>query len=109
MKAADRKKLEAHGWSVGSAQDFLGLSNEENSYLFIKISLAHALAENRAKVGISQLELAKRMHSSQSRVAKMEAGDSSVSTDLLIKALLYLGLEPKDVGKCVSQPLKKAA
>src|SRR5581483_4278956 len=45
----------------------------------------------RAELGLSQAVVAKRLGSSQSRVAKMEAGDPSVSLDLLLRALLALG------------------
>lgn len=62
------------------------------------------MSENRHSIGISQNELAKRIHSSQSRIAKKEAGDPFVSADLLIKALLYLGLHPKNVGLYVAKP-----
>lgn len=37
--------------------------------------------------------------SSQSRVAKMEAADRTVSTDLLRKSLFTLGASPRDVAK----------
>lgn len=109
MKAPVRKKLEKAGWHIGDAKDFLGLSDEESAYLEIKVALTEALIKTRSEAGISQSELAKLMHSSQSRVAKMEAGDASVSTDLLIKALLYLGINAQGVSKCMARELKKAA
>jgi predicted XRE-type DNA-binding protein len=109
MKASLRKKLEKAGWYIGDAKDFLVLSDEESAYLEIKIALTEALIKARSQAGISQLELAKIMHSSQSRVAKMEAGDSSVSMDLLIKALLHLGLGAQGVSKRMAYELKKAA
>ena len=109
MKAPLKKKLEKAGWHIGDAQDFLGLSDEESAYLEIKIALTEALIKTRSQAGISQSDLAKMMHSSQSRVAKMEAGDSSVSTDLLIKALLYLGLGAQGVSKSIARELKRAA
>jgi ribosome-binding protein aMBF1 (putative translation factor) len=109
MKESFKKKLEKAGWVVGNASDFLELNEEEASYLEIKLSLTDALVERRNKIGISQAELAKAMHSSQSRVAKMEAGDTSVSADLLIKALLCLGLRAKEVGRCFARQTKKYA
>ncbi len=109
MKAPLKKKLEKAGWHIGDAKDFLGLSEEETAYLEIKIALTEVLVKTRSQAGVSQSELAKMMHSSQSRVAKMEAGDSSVSTDLLIKALLYLGLGAQGVTRCMARELKKAA
>lgn len=109
MKPSVRKKLEQAGFAIGDAKDFLNLNDEEAAYLEVKLALTEALIKNREKAGISQAELAKLMHSSQSRVAKMEAGDSSVSADLLIRALIYLGLGVKDVGRSLAQPLKRAA
>lgn len=109
MKAPIKKRLEKAGWVVGDAKDFLAMSEEEAAYLEIKLALTQSLIETRSDTGISQANLAKLMHSSQSRVAKMEAGDASVSADLLIKALLYLGLGAQDVSRCISKQLKRAA
>jgi predicted XRE-type DNA-binding protein len=109
MKAPLRKKLEKAGWVIGDAKDFLGLSEEESAYLEIKVALTEALIQTRSQIGMSQMDLAKIMHSSQSRVAKMEAGDASVTADLLIRALLYLGLGAQEVTRCMTRHLKKAA
>jgi hypothetical protein len=48
------------------------------------------------------------VHSSQSRIAKMEAGDPSVSIDLIMKSLLALGASPKDVAKAISSGAPRA-
>ena len=102
MKAAKRKALEAQGWKVGSIEDFLGLSPEEVAYIEMKYALSNTLKAHRAKGKLSQVEVAKIFKTSQSRVAKMEAGDPSVSIDLLVKSLLALGASPKDVAKAIS-------
>ena len=99
MKKTKQKKLEAMGWKVGSASDFLNLSSQEIALIEMKLSLSRSLKERRTKQRLSQEGLAKLIKSSQSRVAKMEAGDSSVSIDLLIKSLLALGASQKDVAK----------
>jgi len=101
MKAAKRKKLEANGWKVGSAADFLELSDEEAAYIELKLKLATRLKDVRTRRHLTQKALAKRIDSSQSRVAKMETGDRSVSIDLLIKSLLALGVTNKDIGKAI--------
>lgn len=101
MKAAKRKKLEANGWKVGSAADFLELSDEEAAYIELKLKLANRLKDIRIQRHLTQKALAKRIDSSQSRVAKMETGDRSVSIDLLIKSLLALGVTNKDIGKTI--------
>lgn len=102
MKAAKRKKLEAKGWKVGSVEDFLDLSPEDVAYIELKYALSNSLKERRAKKKLSQVEVAKIVKTSQSRVAKMEAGDPSVSIDLLVKSLLALGASPKEVAKAIA-------
>lgn len=102
MKAAKKKKLEAKGWKVGSATDFLALSPEEAAYIDLKLSLSRRLKEMRTQKKMSQTALAKEIHSSQSRVAKMESGDASVSLDLLVKSLLALGASNRDLAKAIS-------
>ena len=102
MDPRKRKKLETKGWSVGSAADFLDLSPEETRYIELKLALSASLKTERLKQGITQVELAKTMGSSQSRVAKMEAGDPKVSVDLLLKALLSLGVTKKQISKIIA-------
>lgn len=103
MDNKKRKALEAAGWSVGSASDFLGLTAEEEQYIETKLLLSEHLKKERQKKQLSQTALAKRLHSSQSRVAKMEANDPSVTVDLLIKALFATGLTTRDVGKLLAK------
>jgi len=91
VNKAKKARLEADGWKVGTAAEFLGLSAEEAAYVEIKIALARVLKSQRVRRGQSQTELAKLIGSSQSRVAKMESGDPSVSTDLLLRSALALG------------------
>ncbi len=102
MQTNKRKKLEAASWRIGSAADFLGLSKEEAAYVELKLKLGNCLKATRQKRHLSQEALAKRLKSSQSRVAKMESGDRSVSIDLLIKSLLELGVSNKMIGKTIS-------
>jgi hypothetical protein len=45
----------------------------------------------------------------QSRVAKMEAADPSVSIDLLVKALLELGATRAQVAKALARRSRRAA
>jgi ribosome-binding protein aMBF1 (putative translation factor) len=90
MLKSKRQKLEAKGWRVGTAQEFLGLSNEENAYVELRLRLADSLRLRRQRRNLSQAELARMVRSSQSRIAKMEGGDPSVSLDLLIRSLLAL-------------------
>ena len=105
---AKRKKLEAKGWRFGDAQEFLGLSDEEAALIELKLKLAQSLRAVRIKKGLGQVRVAKILHSSQSRVAKMEAGDSSVSFDLLVKSHLALGTSGPELGRILIRPLAKA-
>ena len=97
MENRKRVQLEKAGWKVGSTDEFLGLSREESEYLELKYNLARELVEKRNALGLSQVAVAQKIKSSQSRVAKMEAGDPSVSIDLLVKSLFALGETTKDL------------
>lgn len=103
MKQEKRQRLEAAGWTIGTAADFLGLSKEEAAFVNLKLALSKRLKELRVNHKLSQTALARRLNSSQSRVAKMEAGDPSVSTDLLIRALFSTGATPRDVAEAIAQ------
>jgi len=102
MDKATKKKLEAKGWKTGDAQDFLGLSDAEAAFIDMKLALAEDLRARRLQKHLNQTQLARIIGSSQSRVAKMEAADPSVTVDLLIRSLLKLGAERPDVAKAVA-------
>jgi len=102
VKASKRKKLEGAGWRVSDTDEFLGLSAEESAYIEMKLALSDTLKQERARKKLSQQELAKLIASSQSRVAKMEAADPSVSIDLLVKSLLALGVPRKKVARVLA-------
>jgi DNA-binding XRE family transcriptional regulator len=102
MDARKKKRLEAAGWRVGSTQEFLGLSPAEAAYIELKIALGDKLKERRQREQVTQQKLAQLLGSSQSRVAKMEAGDPTVSLDLLLRALFALGATRKDVARAIA-------
>ncbi|MEE8430980.1 MAG: helix-turn-helix domain-containing protein [Candidatus Desulfatibia sp.] len=104
-KIMDNKKkkiLEAKGYMVGSVDEFLGLSKEELEYIELKLELSQALAKHRKQSKLTQVQLAKKLKSSQSRIAKMEKGDPSVSIDLLVKSLLAMGETKKSIAKMIT-------
>jgi len=103
MKAGRRRRLIAKGWTAGSAYEFLELTDAEAALVELKLALADALRHARAARGMSQVALAERMRSSQSRVAKIEAGDPSVSLDLVVKALLAVGATARDIGRVLAR------
>ena len=94
------KKLK-DGWVEGSVQDFLELSAADMEYIEIRRSLSRRLREERVRRHLTQTELAAALKTSQSRVAKMEQGDATVSLDLLLQALFRLGKKWKDVAALV--------
>ena len=98
MKESKRKKLEADGWRVGSTSEFLGLSADEDVLVAMKLALAANLKARRHSLKMTQQELAKLIGSSQSRVAKIEVADKSVSIELLIRSLASLGASPQEIG-----------
>src|SRR5918996_2390966 len=97
MDRAKRKKLEQAGWSVGSVSEFLGLTEDEATYVELKLALSEQLRKRRAEQGLTQVALAEKLGSSQSRVAKMEASDATVSVDLLIRGLLAAGASRQEI------------
>jgi len=102
MRADKKKRLMARGWSVGAAREFLGMTEEESAFVELKLALAENLRQRRLKRRMTQIELAKRLESSQSRVAKMEAGDRSVSLDLLVRSLLAVGMTRRELAKVIA-------
>ena len=101
MDKTRRTGLEAAGWRVGDATEFLELSAEEVAFVELKLALADSLRDLRTQHGWTQTQVAQQLGSSQSRVAKMEAADASVSVDLLVKSLLALGVTRKEVGQMI--------
>ena len=86
MRDAKRRRLEAKGWKFGNTLDFLRLSAEEAACVDLKARLAIGLRDRRQRRSLTQADLAKRLQSSQSRIAKMAAGDPTVSLDLLVRS-----------------------
>ena len=97
MKPVKRQRLERKGWKVGDARDLLQLTDDEVTYIELKLALGDQLKAMRERKAVTQVELAKLLSSSQSRVAKMESGDPSVSIDLLVKGMLALGATRKQI------------
>jgi ribosome-binding protein aMBF1 (putative translation factor) len=97
MKAAKVKRFRVAGWKIGSAKEFLRLNEQEAALVEVKLCLMDALRQTRRRRGISQIELARRMGSSQSRIAKIEAGDPSVSLDLILRALVASGASRREI------------
>ena len=108
MRHTKQQRLAAHGWTVGSVEEFLGLNEAESVMVELKLRLSDALRTRRTALGLTQIALANHIGSSQSRIAKMEAGASSVSLDLLVRALVSIGADTNDLAKAIrtSTPLR---
>jgi DNA-binding XRE family transcriptional regulator len=114
MDQAKKARLEKDGWRFGEVADFLELTPEQAAYIELKVALVDHLRRLRTETDWTQTQLALRLGSSQSRVAKMEAGDPSVSVDLLIRTLLALGASREELGSVIGRtatpgPCRRAA
>lgn len=109
MDARKRKQLEAAGWRVGSAADLLALSAEEAALVEMRLAVSSALRQRRQRQGVTQAALAKKLRSSQSRVAKMEAGDPSISLDLLLRAFFATGATKRDLARVLTSRRRPVA
>lgn len=101
MDAKKKQRLEAKGWKVGSAEDFLELTPQEAALVDLRLKLADAVKLLRKDRDLTQTQLAKLLGSSQSRVAKVEAAADSVSLDLLIRSYLALGATTDDLAEVI--------
>ena len=102
MRESKKRRLERKGWRIAGTEEFLGLSDEESQYIELKLKLSQAFRNKRQQKGLTQVEAARVLRSSQSRVAKMETGHPSVSVDLLVRALFSMGTNSKELGRAVS-------
>ena len=103
MDDKKKQRLEARGWKVGSAEELLGMTADEAAYVEVRLRLSDAVRALRKSHHLTQVELAERLHSSQSRIAKAEAADESISLDLLIRTLLALGATAQDLARVIGE------
>jgi predicted XRE-type DNA-binding protein len=106
MNSAKKARLEGAGWKVGTAAEFLGLNKQEAAFVEMKLALARCLHALRIRRKLSQSRVAELVGSSQSRVAKMESGDRSVSIDLLLRSVLAIGGSPATVVRALASRKK---
>jgi ribosome-binding protein aMBF1 (putative translation factor) len=104
-----RNRLETAGWRFGSPTEFLRMTDEEAAIVEVRLGLATAVRERRDRRGMTQEQLGRVLGSSQSRVAKMEAADRSVSIDLMVRSLLRMGATRKELASYIAKPTPKRA
>jgi DNA-binding XRE family transcriptional regulator len=102
MNKSKKERLTKAGWKTGSAAEFLHLTPQEQRYVELKAALCRQLKRQRQKSHLTQEDLARLVKSSQSRIAKMERCDPSVSIDLLIKSLLALGTTRREIARAIA-------
>lgn len=102
MRVNKRKKVEAAGWKVADTGEFLGLTDAEEAFIELRLRLAEGLKARRTRKRLTQTDLAEAIQSSQSRVAKMEAGDPTVSVDLMVRSLIALGATHKEIALIIA-------
>jgi predicted XRE-type DNA-binding protein len=98
MNNDKRRALEAAGFVFEDAEDFLELTPEERRLVELRLAVSRAVRARREQQHLTQEQVARKLKSSQSRVAKMEAGAPDVSLDLLFRGLFALGGSLKDLG-----------
>ncbi len=103
MNSLKKARLQEEGWAIGSAAEFLGLNPQEAQFVELKLALADGVRQLREQRGMTQAALAKQLGSSQSRVAKMEAADRSVTVDLMVRSLLAIGATPGEIAKLIKR------
>jgi len=105
MQRSKQRRLERSGWKLGTAEEFLKLTPQESAYVELKLELSTRLQQRRRRKKLTQVQLATLLRSSQSRVAKMEAGDPSVSIDLLVRSLIALGIPARTLLRFLSSTI----
>jgi len=109
MSPTKRRRLERLGWKVGTATEFLGLSREEAAVVEMKLALSASLRRHRVRRRMTQGALARKLGSSQSRIAKLEAGAPGVTLDLLFRALFATGATPREIARQLARRRRPAA
>lgn len=84
-----------------SRAELLGLTPEDEAIVNIRLALHRTLKEARARSGLSQAALAQRIGSSQSRIAKAEAGRGEISLELILRAAIASGATAREIGEAI--------
>ena len=101
MTEKKKKILEANGYRVVDSADWLGLSNEEAQIVDMRVALAQELERVRKAKGVTQAELARRVGTKQSGVARMINNPDTSTMDNLIKGLIALGEPISKIAACL--------
>ncbi len=102
MNEHAKSNLEKAGWKIGDASEFLDLSPDEESFVELKLALSKAVLERRKQLHLTQTQVARRMGTGQSRIARMEAAEETVSLDFMVRSLLAMGASRREVAKAIA-------
>ena len=109
MEKRIKQNLERAGFRLGDVREFLGLSEEEQRLVELRLAVSKAVRRLRERHKLTQQQLADRIGSSPSRVNKLENGSVDVSLDLLFRGLFALGGGLNDVNRPASTRSRAAA
>ena len=101
MEAKKKKNLQSKGWVVGDVDEFLDLDQADLAIIDMKLALADTIVQKRKALKMTQAKLAEAIGSSQSRIAKVEHGDPSVSLEMMMRALIGLGSSRQEIGRAI--------
>jgi predicted XRE-type DNA-binding protein len=104
MDREERRALESAGFRVGDASDFLGLTAEERQLVELRIAVGRRVRQLRESRHLSQQQLASKLRTSQSRVAKIESAAAGVSLDLMFRAFFAVGGQFIDLAELSGRP-----
>jgi ribosome-binding protein aMBF1 (putative translation factor) len=88
------------GWTEGTVQELLSLSDAEVAIVEMRLQLATCVRERRRAKRLTQAELAEKIHSTQPRVAKLEQAEGSL--EMLLRALFALGTSRREVARLIA-------
>jgi hypothetical protein len=91
MDKHTQKAIEDAGFRVTTVREFLDLTEAENELVELRVAISQAVRAKRESAGVTQSQLADRVHSSQPRIAKIEAAAPGVSLDLMFRSYFALG------------------
>jgi DNA-binding XRE family transcriptional regulator len=102
MDKAAKERLRKAGFFETTVASFLALTPEEEPLVEACVALTRRLRQVRIEQELTQKQVACLIGSNQSRVAKMESADRTVSIDLMVWTLFRLGQTPRQVGRALA-------
>lgn len=102
MNSKQKARLEAAGYEFLTVTEFLGLTPEEEVLVEIRLALGNLLRQYRKEAKVRQVDVAQKAKTTQSRIARVEAAASSVSTDAMLLAMVAAGVPVRKIGETIA-------